>query len=82
MQRLIDKLYKSFISTTYVHFPEGVCWTRTAERQASRMRMEYLKSVPKQEVGFYDNQTASSSTFQVISTVTSKAHSIQDIDMC
>ncbi|OMO81542.1 hypothetical protein COLO4_23523 [Corchorus olitorius] len=59
-------------------FIEGVCWTRSAERQASRMRMEYLKSVLRQEVGFFDNQTASSSTFQVISTVTSDAHSIQD----
>ncbi|KAH9708537.1 ABC transporter B family member 15 [Citrus sinensis] len=47
-------------------FIEGMCWTRTAERQASRIRMEYLKSVLRQEVGFFDNQTSSSSTFQVI----------------
>ncbi|KAH9708539.1 ABC transporter B family member 15 [Citrus sinensis] len=50
----------------YIHFAEGMCWTRTAERQASRIRMEYLKSVLRQEVGFFDNQTSSSSTFQVI----------------
>ncbi|KAH9772913.1 ABC transporter B family member 15 [Citrus sinensis] len=47
-------------------FIEGMCWTRTAERQASRIRMECLKSVLRQEVGFFDNQTSSSSTFQVI----------------
>ncbi|PSS28554.1 ABC transporter B family member 15 like [Actinidia chinensis var. chinensis] len=60
-------------------FTEGVCWTRTAERQTSRMRMEYLKSVLRQEVGFFDNQDAASSTFQVVSTVVSDAHSIQDV---
>lgn len=42
------------------------------------MRMEYLKSVLRQDVGFFDDKTASSSTFKVISTVTSDAHLIQD----
>ncbi|TYJ49973.1 hypothetical protein E1A91_A01G171800v1 [Gossypium mustelinum] len=57
---------------------KGVCWTRSAERQASRMRIEYLKSVLRQQVGFFEDQTDSFSTFQVISTVISDAHSIQD----
>ncbi|XP_059633646.1 putative multidrug resistance protein [Cornus florida] len=60
-------------------FTEGICWARTAERQTSRMRMEYLKSVMRQEVGFFDNQTASSNTFQVVSTISSDAHLIQDV---
>ncbi|XP_034683654.1 ABC transporter B family member 15-like [Vitis riparia] len=60
-------------------FIEGICWTRTSERQTSRMRMEYLKSVLRQEVGFFDKQAASSTTFQVISTISSDAHSIQDV---
>ncbi|KAM0965312.1 hypothetical protein TB2_020918 [Malus domestica] len=59
-------------------FMEGVCWTRTAERQASRMRIEYLKSVLRQEVAFFDSQANSSITFQVISTISSDAHLIQD----
>ncbi|KAJ1376518.1 P-loop containing nucleoside triphosphate hydrolase [Sesbania bispinosa] len=59
-------------------FIEGVCWTRTAERQTSRMRTEYLKSVLRHEVGFFDKQTDSSTTFQVISTITSDAQTIQD----
>ncbi|KAK1579032.1 hypothetical protein Q3G72_035068 [Acer saccharum] len=59
-------------------FIEGLCWTRTAERQTSRIRMEYLKSVLRQEVSFFENQAASSTTFQVISTISSDAHSIQD----
>ncbi|KAK1381545.1 putative multidrug resistance protein [Heracleum sosnowskyi] len=60
-------------------FVEGVCWTRTAERQASRMRMEYLRSVLRQEVGFFDNKDASSTTFNVVSTMSTDAHLIQDV---
>lgn len=57
---------------------EGICWTRTAERQASRMRMEYLKSVLRQEVGFFDTQTSgSSTTYQVVSLISSDANTIQ-----
>jgi len=61
----------------FCYFAEGVCWTRTAERQTSRMRIEYLKSVLRQEVGFFDKQT-DSTTFQVIATITSDAQTIQD----
>ncbi|KAJ0015081.1 hypothetical protein Pint_20131 [Pistacia integerrima] len=59
-------------------FVEGICWTRTAERQTSRMRMEYLKAVLRQEVGFFDTQEqGSSTTFQVVSTISNDANSIQ-----
>ncbi|KAK8582901.1 hypothetical protein V6N13_069667 [Hibiscus sabdariffa] len=79
---IVDKyalrLLYSAIGVGISAFVEGVCWTRSAERQASRMRIEYLKSVLRQEVGFFEDQTASSSTFQVISTVTSDVNSIQD----
>ncbi|KAJ8542935.1 hypothetical protein K7X08_005458 [Anisodus acutangulus] len=61
-------------------FVEGLCWARTAERQTSRMRLEYLKSVLRQEVGFFDTQTAeSSTTYQVISTVSADSTTIQII---
>ncbi|KAL0297043.1 UNVERIFIED_CONTAM: ABC transporter B family member 15 [Sesamum radiatum] len=60
-------------------FLEGLCWTRTAERQTSRIRMEYLKSVLRQEVGYFDNQDASSTTFQVVSNISAGAHTIQDV---
>ncbi|TMX01574.1 hypothetical protein EJD97_024255 [Solanum chilense] len=60
-------------------FIEGFCWTRTAERQTSRIRKEYLKSVLRQEVGFLEKQDASSSTFQVISTISTDTHIIQDV---
>ncbi|KAF7839879.1 putative multidrug resistance protein [Senna tora] len=42
------------------------------------MRTAYLKSVLRQEVGFFDNQTDSSITFQVISTISSDAQTIHD----
>ncbi|KAI3467623.1 hypothetical protein Pfo_024286 [Paulownia fortunei] len=60
-------------------FLEGLCWTRTAERQTSRIRMEYLRSVLRQEVSFFDNQGASSTTFKVVSSISADAHSIQDV---
>ncbi|XP_073138767.1 putative multidrug resistance protein [Henckelia pumila] len=60
-------------------FLEGLCWTRTAERQTSRIRTEYLKSVLRQEVGFFDSQGASSSTFKVVSSISADAHSIQGV---
>jgi len=80
---LVDQKHKVFdINFKRVHalcyFAEGVCWTRTAERQTSRMRIEYLKSVLRQEVGFFDKQTDSSTTFKVIATITSDAQTIQD----
>lgn len=62
-----------------MYFTEGLCWTRTAERQASRTRMEYLRSVLRQEVGFFDNKDASSTTFNVVSTMSTDAHLIQDV---
>ncbi|XVF77627.1 hypothetical protein PTKIN_Ptkin14bG0061400 [Pterospermum kingtungense] len=59
-------------------FVEGICWTRTAERQTSRIRTEYLRSVLRQEVGFFDTQEAgSSTTFQVVSTISADANAIQ-----
>ncbi|KAJ1441897.1 P-loop containing nucleoside triphosphate hydrolase [Sesbania bispinosa] len=59
-------------------FIEGICWTRTAERQTSRMRMEYLKSVLRQEVGFFDTQTdGSSTTYKVVSLISSDANTVQ-----
>ncbi|KAI5352186.1 hypothetical protein L3X38_005077 [Prunus dulcis] len=64
--------------SAFIGFAEGICWTGTAERQASRMRMEYFKSVPRQEVAFFDKQANSSMIFKVISTISSDAHLIHD----
>ncbi|KAF7822863.1 putative multidrug resistance protein [Senna tora] len=73
------RLFLAAIGVGLSAFVEGICWTRTAERQTSRMRMEYLKSVLRQEVGFFDTQAAgSSTTYQVVSLITADANTIQD----
>lgn len=57
---------------------EGLSWARTAERQSSRMRMEYLKSVFRQDVVFFDTHSAgASTTSQVVTLLSSDANSIQ-----
>ncbi|KAH7856974.1 hypothetical protein Vadar_007449 [Vaccinium darrowii] len=60
-------------------FVEGVCMTRMAERQTSRMRIQYLRSILQQDVGFFDRQDNSSTTFQVIASISSDAQSIHDV---
>ncbi|KAG5572892.1 hypothetical protein H5410_062658 [Solanum commersonii] len=55
---------------------EGFCWTRTAERQASRLRIRYLKAVLRQDVGYFDLHVAS--TANVIASVSGDSLVIQD----
>lgn len=71
--------YHLLVSFSLVfNFAEGLCWARTADRQTSQMRVEYLKSVLRQDVGFFDTQAADSSiTFQVVSTISSDSSTIQ-----
>ncbi|KAK1268040.1 putative multidrug resistance protein [Acorus gramineus] len=58
-------------------FLEGYCWTRTGERQASRLRARYLKAVLRQDVGYFDLHVAS--TAEVITSVSSDSLLIQDV---
>ncbi|KAI8541585.1 hypothetical protein RHMOL_Rhmol08G0073000 [Rhododendron molle] len=58
-------------------FLEGYCWTRTAERQASRMRSGYLKAVLRQDVGYFDLYVTSTS--EVITSVSSDSLVIQEV---
>lgn len=58
-------------------FPEGYCWTRTAERQASTLRARYLKAVLRQEVGYFDLHVTS--TADVIESVSSDSLVIQEV---
>ncbi|KAL9239953.1 hypothetical protein vseg_014223 [Gypsophila vaccaria] len=57
-------------------FLEGYCWTRTAERQAARMRYRYLKAVLRQDVAYFDIHV--SSTSEIITSVSSDSLTIQD----
>ncbi|XP_058115512.1 ABC transporter B family member 15-like isoform X2 [Magnolia sinica] len=58
-------------------FLEGYCWSRTGERQASRMRARYLKAVLRQDVGYFDLQVAS--TTEVVIGVSNDSNVIQDV---
>ncbi|CAI9758623.1 unnamed protein product [Fraxinus pennsylvanica] len=58
-------------------FLEGYCWTRTAERQASRLRTSYLKAVLRQDVGYFDLHVTS--TTDVIASVSNDSLIIQDV---
>ncbi|KAL0377489.1 UNVERIFIED_CONTAM: ABC transporter B family member 15 [Sesamum radiatum] len=59
-----------------VFLVEGYCWTRTAERQASRLRTRYLKAVMRQDVGYFDLHVTS--TAEVIESVSSDSLLIQE----
>ncbi|KAK3000669.1 hypothetical protein RJ639_020613, partial [Escallonia herrerae] len=58
-------------------FLEGYSWTRTAERQASRLRERYLKAVLRQDVGYFDLHVRS--TAEVITSVSSDSLIIQEV---
>lgn len=59
-----------------VFVSEGYCWTRTGERQASRMRSTYLRAVLRQDVGYFDLNVTSTS--KVITSVANDTLVIQD----
>ncbi|CAH1437658.1 unnamed protein product [Lactuca virosa] len=58
-------------------FLEGYCWARTAERQASRLRWDYLKAVLRQEVAYFDLNVTS--TAEIITSVSSDSLVIQEV---
>jgi ATP-binding cassette subfamily B (MDR/TAP) protein 1 len=37
---------------------QAACWIRTGNRQASSMRLSFVKSVMRQDVAFFENQTS------------------------
>lgn len=43
------------------------------------MRKEYLKSVLRQDVGFFDTNAVSSTTYDVVTAITADAYVIQDV---
>ncbi|KAK9061737.1 hypothetical protein SSX86_018920 [Deinandra increscens subsp. villosa] len=78
-----DRINKNAIYLCYLSvgkwvacFFEGYCWSRTAERQASRLRLSYLKAVLRQEVAYFDLNATS--TADVITSVSTDSLIIQD----
>ncbi|KAF5769852.1 putative Type I protein exporter [Helianthus annuus] len=78
-----DKINKNAVRLCYLAvgkwvacFLEGYCWSRTSERQASRLRLTYLKAVLRQEVAYFDLNVTS--TADIISSVSSDSLIIQE----
>ncbi|KAF8653195.1 hypothetical protein HU200_062645 [Digitaria exilis] len=59
-------------------FLEGYCWARTAERQASRMRARYLQAVLRQDVEYFDLRSGTTSTSEVVTSVSNDSLVVQD----
>ncbi|KAM0942669.1 putative Type 1 protein exporter [Dioscorea sansibarensis] len=60
-----------------VSFLEGYCWTRTGERQASAIRVKYLKAVLRQDIEYFDLKVASTS--EIIDNISTDSLVIQDV---
>ncbi|CAL9248274.1 unnamed protein product [Arabidopsis halleri] len=82
-QTFMQTISKNVVALLYVAcgswvicFLEGYCWTRTGERQTSRMREKYLRAVLRQDVGYFDLHVTSTS--DVITSVSSDSLVIQD----
>lgn len=54
---------------------EVSCWTITGERQATLIRSQYLKSVLRQDISFFDTEMT---TGQVVSKMSGDTMLVQD----
>ncbi|CAN6461005.1 unnamed protein product [Victoria cruziana] len=70
----LDFVYLS-IAILFSSWTEVACWMHTGERQASKMRLAYLRSMLNQDIGLFDTET---STGQVIAGITSDVIVVQD----
>ncbi|KAF3786179.1 ABC transporter B family member 2 [Nymphaea thermarum] len=70
----LDFVYLS-IAVLFSSWTEVACWMYTGERQASKMRLAYLKSMLNQDISFFDTEA---STGQAIAAITSDIIVVQD----
>jgi len=77
LNKLILRLLYFGSGVMVAAFLEAFCWTRTAQRQASRMRIKYLKAVLRQDEGFFDTQ--GTTTSEVVTSVSTDTLVIQDV---
>uniref|UniRef100_A0A453FAA4 Uncharacterized protein n=1 Tax=Aegilops tauschii subsp. strangulata TaxID=200361 RepID=A0A453FAA4_AEGTS len=75
----VNKAVLSFvylgIGTAVVSFLQVACWTITGERQATRVRSLYLKSVLRQDISFFDVEMT---TGQIVSRMSGDTVLVQD----
>ncbi|EES06419.2 putative multidrug resistance protein [Sorghum bicolor] len=86
LQQFVPKMNENVRYTLYLAaahgitaFLEGYCWTRTAERQAKRMRLRYLRAVLRQDVEYFDLKTGGSTSSEVITSVSNDSLAVQDV---
>lgn len=70
----LDFVYLS-IAILFSSWIEVACWMHTGERQATKMRMAYLRSMLNQDISLFDTEA---STGEVIAAITSDIIVVQD----
>ncbi|XP_048129254.1 ABC transporter B family member 21-like [Rhodamnia argentea] len=63
------------LGSGFASFLQVACWMITAERQATRIRNSYLRTVLRQEIAFFDKET---STGEIIVKISSNTFLIQE----
>ncbi|XP_049364001.1 ABC transporter B family member 11-like [Solanum verrucosum] len=81
-KKIVDEVSKVALKFVYLALGSGLatfiqvaCWTVTGERQAARIRCLYLKTVLRQDIGFFDQET---NTGVIIESLSSDTLTIQD----
>ncbi|XP_006644563.3 ABC transporter B family member 4-like [Oryza brachyantha] len=74
IQAVLNFVYLG-IGTAVASFLQVACWTMTGERQATRIRSLYLKSVLKQDIAFFDVEMT---TGQIVSRMSGDTVLVQD----
>jgi len=54
---------------------EASCWMQTGERQSAKIRAKYLRAILRQNVGYFDDE--SSSTSAVVNSVSAETMVVQ-----
>ncbi|KAA8522036.1 hypothetical protein F0562_012650 [Nyssa sinensis] len=70
----LDFVYLS-VAILFSSWAEVACWIHTGERQATKMRMAYLRSILNQDISLFDT---TASTGEVIAAITSDILVVQD----
>eukprot|EP01018_Ginkgo_biloba_P000009 Gb_36862 [translate_table: standard] len=72
--KLLDKIAMVALKCVFIaaiagfgFFCDGACWKSTAERQATRMRENYLKSLLNQDIAFFDTEISTGEMIEAIS---------------
>ncbi|KAM3337483.1 hypothetical protein P3S68_031808 [Capsicum galapagoense] len=75
-EKIVGEVSKVALKFIYLALgSEVACWTVTGERQAARIRYLYLKTVLRQDIGFFDQET---STGIIIESLSNDTLTIQD----